>query len=79
MAADMAVRSFQLIVEQEPHAGDGPRHRRHREMAVWMAQFYSIIPYTPAEIDADAKLPGTKRNSCSCAAMKSASTAAARR
>jgi hypothetical protein len=56
MAADMAVRSFQLIVEQEPLPAMGHGTDVTAEMAVWMAQFYSIIPYTRAEIEADEKL-----------------------
>lgn len=55
---DLAVRSFQLILPEEPQPAMGHGTDVTARMAVWMAQFYSILPYTKAEIEADAKLPG---------------------
>lgn len=57
---DVAVRSFQLIVPDEPLPAMGGGRDVTAMMAVWMAQFYSVIPYTPEEIAADRKLPGEK-------------------
>ena len=54
---DVAVRSFQLVVGDEPLPAMGGGSDVTARMAVWMAQFYSVIPYTPAEIAADDKLP----------------------
>jgi hypothetical protein len=54
---DLAVRSFQLIMGDEPQPAMGHGSDVTASMAVWMAQFYSILPYTRAEIEADAKLP----------------------
>ena len=61
MSDDLAVRSIQLIVPEEPQPAMGHGTDVTASMAVWMAQFYSVIPYTDAEIDADAKLPEDKR------------------
>ena len=54
---DAAVRSFQLVVAEDPLPAMGGGTDVTASMAVWMAQFYSVIPYTPAEIDADTRLP----------------------
>ncbi len=54
---DVAVRSFQLVVADEPLPAMGGGADATARMAVWMAQFYSVIPYSPEEIAADAKLP----------------------
>lgn len=54
---DLAVRSVQIILEDEPRAAMGNGSDVTARMAVWMAQFYSVLPYTAAEIAADAKLP----------------------
>lgn len=54
---DLAVRSFQLIVPPEPQPAMGNGWDVTANMAVWMAQFYSILPYSQAEIDADSSLP----------------------
>ena len=58
---DLALLSFQVTVPEEPQPAMGHGTDVTAAMAVWMAQFYSIIPYTPAEIDADSKLPEDKR------------------
>ena len=58
---DLAVRSFQLIVPEEPRAAMGNGSDVTARMAVWMAQFYSVLPYTPREIEEDARLPEDKR------------------
>ena len=57
---DLAVRSFHMTVNEEPQPMMGHGTDVTAAMAVWMAQFYSIIPYTPAEIDADSALPEDK-------------------
>jgi len=58
---DLAVRSFQLIVDPELQPMMGHGTDATAKMAVWMAQFYSVLPYTQAEIDADALLPEDER------------------
>lgn len=58
---DLAVRSFQLLVDPELQPMMGHGTDVTASMAVWMAQFYSILPYTQAEIDADALLPDDER------------------
>ena len=58
---DLAVRSFQLIVPEEPRPAMGNGSDVTARMAVWMAQFYSVLPYTPREIEEDARLPEDKR------------------
>ncbi len=58
---DLAVRSVQLIVPPEPRPAMGHGTDVTASMAVWMAQYYSVIPYTRTEIDADAKLPEDKQ------------------
>jgi hypothetical protein len=54
---DLAVRSFQLFVYPEPEPAMGHGSDVTARMAVWMAQFYSILPYSAAEIEADSRLP----------------------
>jgi hypothetical protein len=61
LSDDLAVRSVQLIIPPEPEPAMGHGTDVTASMAVWMAQFYSVIPYTDAEIDADAKLPEDKQ------------------
>lgn len=58
---DLAVRSFQLIVQPEPQPAMGNGWDVTAMMAVWMAQFYSVLPYSQAEIDADSRLPEDQR------------------
>ena len=58
---DLAVRSFQLLLPEEPVPAMGGGHDVTAYMAVWMAQFYSIVPYKPKEIEDDARLPWDKR------------------
>jgi hypothetical protein len=58
---DLAVRSFQLLVDPEPQPAMGHGFDTTASMAVWMAQFYSILPYSPAEIAADSRLPEDKK------------------
>ena len=58
---DLAVRSFQLIVPEEPRPAMGNGSDVTARMAVWMAQFYSVLPYTPREIEEDARLPEDTR------------------
>jgi hypothetical protein len=60
LSDDLAVRSFQLVIYEEPMPAMGGGSDVTASMAVWMAQFYSVIPYTPAEIAADSKLPDDK-------------------
>lgn len=57
LSDDLAIRSFQLIVDDEPMPAMGHGTDVTASMAVWMAQFYSILPYTRAEIEADSRLP----------------------
>ncbi len=57
---DVAVRSFQLVVNEKPKPTMGGGTDVTASMAVWMAQFYSVVPYTDAEIAADSKLPEDK-------------------
>lgn len=54
---DLAVRSFQMLVDPQPMPAMGHGSDVTARMAVWMAQFYSVLPYSPAEIAADSKLP----------------------
>ena len=61
LSDDLAVRSVQLIIPSEPRPAMGHGMDVTARMAVWMAQFYSIIPYTAAEIATDSKLPEDKR------------------
>jgi hypothetical protein len=61
LSEDFAVRSFQLLVDPELRPMIGQGSDVTAAMAVWMAQFYSILPYTQAEIDADALLPEDER------------------
>ena len=58
---DLAVRSVQLYVTDEPMPAMGNGSDTTALMAVWMAQFYSVLPYTAADIAADAKLPDDQR------------------
>jgi secreted trypsin-like serine protease len=58
---DLAVRSFQMLVSEEPLPMMGHGTDVTAEMAVWMAQFYSVLPYTREEIEADSKLPEDER------------------
>ena len=58
---DVAVRSFQLSVPDEPQPAMGNGSDVTARMAVWMAQFYSIVPYKPKEIEDDARQPEDKR------------------
>lgn len=58
---DLAVRSFQLLVSDEPMPMMGHGTDVTAGMAVWMAQFYSVLPYTRQEIEADAALPEDKK------------------
>jgi hypothetical protein len=58
---DLAVRSFQLIVPPEPQPAMGNGWDVTAMMAVWMAQFYSVLPYSRAEIEADSRLPDDQR------------------
>lgn len=57
---DVAARSFQLLVEEEPRPAMGNAINVSAGMAAWAAQFYSVLPYTKAEIEADSKLPEDK-------------------
>lgn len=61
LGEDVAARSFQLVVEEEPRPAMGNAIDVSVGMAAWAAQFYSILPYTKAEIEADSKLPDDKR------------------
>ncbi|HUE78977.1 MAG TPA: serine protease [Sphingomicrobium sp.] len=54
---DLAARSFQLIVPEEPRPAMGHGTDVIAGMAVWAAQFYSVLPYSKEEIEADSKLP----------------------
>jgi Trypsin len=58
---DLAVRSFQMLVDPEPQPAMGHGSDVTASMAVWMAQFYSILPYSKEEIAADSKLPEAER------------------
>lgn len=58
---DLAVRSFQMLVPEQPLPMMGHGTDVTASMAVWMAQFYSILPYTRQEIEADAALPEDKK------------------
>ena len=58
---DLAVRSFQMLVSEEPRPMMGHGTDVTAGMAVWMAQFYSVLPYTRQEIEADAALPEDKQ------------------
>ena len=58
---DLAVRSFQLSIPDEPRPAMGNGSDVTARMAVWMAQFYSIVPYKPKEIEDDARLPEDER------------------
>ena len=58
---DVAARSFQLAVEEEPRPAMGHGIDVSIGMAAWAAQFYSVLPYTKAEIEADSKLPEDQR------------------
>jgi hypothetical protein len=58
---DLAVRSFQLFVYPEPQPAMGHGSDVTARMAVWMAQFYSILPYSAAEIEADSRLPESEK------------------
>lgn len=53
---DIAVQSVRLHFLEEPQPAMGNAADATARMAVWMAQFYSVIPYTQAEIEADSKL-----------------------
>ncbi|GLR47084.1 hypothetical protein GCM10007925_07950 [Sphingomonas astaxanthinifaciens DSM 22298] len=57
LADDLAVRSVQVLIDPEPVVAMGNAMDATAMMATWAAQFYSVLPYTPAEIAADAKLP----------------------
>ena len=61
LSDDLAVRSFQLLVDPELQPMMGHGTDVTAQMAVWMAQFYSVLPYTKAEIEADALLPEDER------------------
>ena len=61
LSDDLAVRSFQLLVDPEPQPAMGHGSDVTASMAVWMAQFYSVLPYSPEEIAADSKLPDDQR------------------
>jgi hypothetical protein len=54
---DLAVRSVQVLVDPEPVTAMGNGSDVTAMMATWAAQFYSVLPYSPEEIAADAKLP----------------------
>lgn len=54
---DLAVRMFQMYFLEEPQPAMGNAADATALMAIWMAQFYSVIPYKQAEIDADRALP----------------------
>lgn len=58
---DLAVRSFQMLVVPEPMPAMGHGTDVVAGMAVWMAQFYSVLPYTPEEIAADSRLPENEK------------------
>lgn len=58
---DVAARSFQLEIEDQPQPAMGHGINVDAGMAEWAAQFYSILPYSPAEIEADSKLPEDER------------------
>lgn len=59
---DTAVRSIQLYLEPEPAPAMGNGSDVTARMAVWMAQFYSVLPYSLAEIAADSRLPEDDAN-----------------